>query len=281
MTKRKIIKIDEKKCNGCGQCIPNCPEGALQIIDNKARLISDIFCDGLGACIGTCPQGAITTIEREAEPYDEKKVMKENIIPAGENTIIAHLKHLKEHGETKYLKEALDVLKEQKIDADFDEKTQINPTICACPGVKEIDFSEEKQKNLAESGERVSHLRQWPVQLHLVNPNASFFQKKDVVLAADCAAYAFADFHKEFLKEKALAIACPKLDTNKDIYIDKISMMIDDAEIKMLTVITMEVPCCNGLVFLVKQALKKSKRKIPAKNIVISMKGKILKDEWI
>jgi NAD-dependent dihydropyrimidine dehydrogenase PreA subunit len=281
MTKRKIIKIDEKKCNGCGLCLPNCPEGALQIIDNKARLISDIFCDGLGACIGTCPRGAIKTIEREAETYNEKKVIKENIIPAGKNTIIAHLKHLKEHGETRYLKEALDVLKEEDIDVDFDEKTQVIQSYCVCPGIKEKDFSEEIQKNVTESLERISHLQQWPVQLHLVNPNAMYFQKKDVVLAADCAAYAFSDFHKEFLKDKALAIACPKLDTNKDIYIDKIAMMIDDAKINMLTVIIMEVTCCSGLLFLVKQALKKSDRKIPVKNIVISLKGKILKDELI
>ena len=119
MAKRKIIKIDEKKCNGCGECIPNCPEGALQVIDGKARLISDIFCDGLGACIGHCPQGAITTEEREAEEYDEKKTMK-NIVKAGKNTVIAHLKHLKDHGETGYLQEALDFLKEKNIDVDFE-----------------------------------------------------------------------------------------------------------------------------------------------------------------
>jgi len=116
--KRKIIKIDETKCNGCGLCIPNCPEGALQIIDNKARLVSDLFCDGLGACIGHCPQDAITTEEREAKPYDEKKVM-ENIVKAGKNTIIAHLKHLKDHNEIKYLNEALEVLKEKGIDTNI------------------------------------------------------------------------------------------------------------------------------------------------------------------
>jgi NAD-dependent dihydropyrimidine dehydrogenase PreA subunit len=280
MTKRKIINIDEKKCNGCGLCIPNCPEGAIQIIDNKARLISDIFCDGLGACLGTCPKGAITTIEREAEPYNEKKVMKENIIPSGKNTIIAHLNHLKEHGENKYLMEALDVLKDENIDVDFN--TDINkPIMHACPGSKELDFSDKNQEKIYEAGKRVTHLRQWPIQLHLVNPNASYFQKKDVVIAADCVSYAFADFHKEFLKGKSLAIACPKLDSNKEIYIDKIAMMVDEAKINTLTVITMEVPCCSGLLFLVNQALKKTERKIPVKNIVISIKGKILKDDWI
>ena len=122
MTKRTIIKIDEDKCNGCGVCIPNCPEGALQVIDGKARLISDIFCDGLGACVGECPQGAMSTEEREAEPYDEKKVMRENIIKAGKNTIIAHLKHLKDHGELGYYNDALEVLKEKGIEVDLDEK---------------------------------------------------------------------------------------------------------------------------------------------------------------
>lgn len=281
MVKRKIITIDENKCNGCAACIPNCPEGAIQIIDNKARLISDIFCDGLGACLGTCPQNAITTVKREAQPYNEKKVMKENIIPAGKNTILAHLNHLKEHGETTYLKEALDVLKQQNIDIEFNEKTQITQTNCACPGVTEIDFSDEKQKNLTESSERISQLNQWPIQLHLVNPTASYFQKKDVVLTADCVAYAFADFHKDFLKDKALSIACPKLDTNKDIYINKIVMMIDEANINTLTVITMQVPCCSNLLFLVKQALDKSTRKIPIKNIVVSIKGDSIKDEWM
>ena len=164
MAKRKIIEIDEEKCNGCGVCIPNCPEGAIQIIDGTARLISDIFCDGLGACIGKCPQGAIETIEREAEPYDEKKTMRENIIKAGKNTIIAHLKHLKEHGETKYFAEAMEVLKEKGIEIDLDEepcdKTDKLP--CGCPGSKVMDFSDEK-KEVKETGSRISQLRQWPI----------------------------------------------------------------------------------------------------------------------
>ena len=134
MVKRSIIKIDEEKCNGCGLCIPNCPEGAIQIIDGKARLISDLFCDGLGACIGHCPQDAIIIEKREAQPYDEKKVMK-NIIKAGKNTIIAHLMHLKEHGETEYLNQALDVLKEKNIDYSLKNiEGETMETECGCPG---------------------------------------------------------------------------------------------------------------------------------------------------
>lgn len=281
MAKRKIIKIDEEKCNGCGVCIPNCPEGALQIIDGKARLISDIFCDGLGACIGHCPQGAITTEERDAEEYDEKKVMK-NIAKAGKNTIIAHLKHLKDHGETGFLKEALEFLEEREIEVDFNEKTDIHSfQPQGCPGSKTMDFSDEKVNEIEESGTRTSQLRQWPVQFHLIPPNAPYFQGKDVLLVADCVGYSLGDFHKDYLKDRSLAIACPKLDSNLDVYLSKLTSMIDDAKINTLTVITMEVPCCSGLLGLAKKAMENASRKIPVKSIVVSIKGEILKEEWI
>lgn len=281
MAKRKIIKIDKEKCTGCGLCIPNCPEGAIQIIDGKAQILSDIFCDGLGACIGHCPEGAIEIEEREAEPYDEKKVMK-NIVKQGINTVIAHLNHLKDHGETAYLQEALDYLKEHNIDVDFDTTPQTPCKIPqACPGSKTMDFSDEKKPQTDEEGSRASQLRQWPVQLHLVTPFASFFQGKDVVLAADCVAYALGDFHKDYLKDKSLAIACPKLDSNQDIYLSKIVSMIDEAKINTLTVMTMQVPCCGGLLYLVEEALSKASRKIPVKHIVVGIKGEILRDEWI
>ena len=281
MAKRKIIKIDEEKCNGCGVCIPNCPEGALQIIDGKARLISDIFCDGLGACIGHCPQGAIITEERDAEEYDEKKVMK-NIARAGKNTIIAHLKHLKDHGETGFLKEALEFLEEREIEVDFNEKTDIHSfQPQGCPGSKTMDFSDEKINEIEESGTRTSQLRQWPVQFHLIPPNAPYFQGKDVLLVADCVGYSLGDFHKDYLKDRSLAIACPKLDSNLDVYLSKLTSMIDDAKINTLTVITMEVPCCSGLLGLAKKAMENASRKIPVKSIVVSIKGEILKEEWI
>jgi ferredoxin len=284
MPKRQIIKINEEKCNGCGICIPNCPEGALQVIDGKARLISDIFCDGLGACIGYCPQDAITTEQREAEEYNEKKVMRENIIKAGNNTIIAHLKHLKEHDETGFYNEAVEVLKEKGIIIDLENINECeckHPPHQACPGSQVIDLKDENKKEIEETGKRVSKLKQWPVQFHLVPPNAPYFQGKDVLLVADCVAYSLADFHKDYLKDNSLVIACPKLDTNKEIYLKKLTSMIDDTKINTLTVIIMEVPCCSGLLGLAKKSSEQATRKIPIKVIVVSIKGEIIKEEWI
>lgn len=280
MTKRKIININEEKCNGCGACIPNCPEGAIQIIDGKARLISDIFCDGLGACIGHCPQGAITTEERTAEPYSEKKVMK-NIIKAGEKTILAHLKHLKDHGETRYLEEALEILKQKNITVPFEETQPVPHNTCKCPGAKAMDFSAEKKQQATEQDIRQSHLGQWPVQLHLLSPNASFLHGSNVVLVADCVAYAYGDFHKDYLKRKVLAIACPKLDSNLDAYLQKLTAFIDEAQIASLTVMTMEVPCCRGLFALAQQATSLSSRSIPIKSIIVGIKGTIIREEII
>jgi len=238
MAKRKIIKIDEEKCNGCGLCIPNCHEGALKIIDGKARLISDMFCDGLGACLGHCPQGAITIEEREAVDFDEKKVME----------------HVAKHS---------------------------HEGMSGCPGARVMDFTGSKKDSKDESGNRQSQLRQWPIQLHLVPPTAPYFQKADVLLSADCVAYALADFHKNYLKGKSLAIACPKLDEGLDVYEEKIRSLIDDAKVNTLTVMTMQVPCCSGLVALAKKALSSAKRKIPIKSIVVSLQGSILSEEWV
>ena len=281
MPKRKIIKIDEDKCNGCGLCIPNCPEGAIQLIDNKARIISDLFCDGLGACIGHCPEGAITIEEREAEPYDEKKVM-ENIVKKGKNTIIAHLEHLKDHGEIENLNIAVQLLKEKGINIELKNNNHQKHIRSGCPGSKVMDFSNNNSHNendtIENSVNRPSQLKQWPIQLHLVPPHAPYYQGKDVLLAADCVAYAIGDFHKEYMKDKSIAIACPKLDHDIDIYIEKIKLMIDAAKIKSLTVMMMEVPCCFGLMQIVKEAVKKSTRKIPIKSIIVSIHGEILQE---
>lgn len=284
--KRKIITIDADKCNGCGLCIPNCPEGAIQLIDDKARLISDLFCDGLGACLGHCPEGAITIEEREAGAYDEKRVMA-NIVKAGPNTIKAHLEHLNGHGEKEYLKQAVEFLKEKNIPNPMEENMSKasehahEHATGGCPGARTIDFSDKGAGSATLEGERPSQLRQWPVQLHLVSPMAPYFKGKDVLLAADCTAFAAGDFHKDFLKGKSLAIACPKLDDGQEVYTEKITALIDEAKINTLTVMIMQVPCCGGLLEMAKQAAEKAKRKIPIKCIVLSLQGEVLSEDWV
>ena len=279
--KRSVIRIDEEKCTGCGQCVPNCPEGAIQIIDGKARLVSDLFCDGLGACIGHCPEGAITVEEREAEPYDERRVM-ENIVQAGPNTIRAHLDHLREHGQDDFLKQALDYLEENHIPVPGGKEEKMStPHFSGCPGSKAMAFAREDAAAEALEGKRPSQLSHWPIQMHLISPNAPHYQGADLLLAADCVAYALGDFHKDYLKGKALAIACPKLDEGQEIYLEKLKALIDVAKINTLTVMIMQVPCCGGLLRLAQKAVEESSRKIPVKNIVVSLQGEILKEEWV
>ncbi|EKD27063.1 MAG: 4Fe-4S ferredoxin iron-sulfur binding protein, partial [uncultured bacterium] len=188
--KRKIIKINEEKCNGCGNCIPACPEGAMQVIDGKARLISDLFCDGLGACMGHCPEGAMEVEEREAEAYDEIKVMQ-NIVKQGNNVIKAHLLHLKDHGDTEHYNEACEYLKENGIVLKEEGKGMSeHKHFGGCPGARTMSFDKSKvEADSDEGGKRSSQLRQWPIQLHLVSPQAPYFQKSDVLLAADCVAF--------------------------------------------------------------------------------------------
>jgi len=300
--KRKIIQIDEEKCNGCGLCIPNCHEGAMQLIDGKARLISDLFCDGLGACIGHCPEGAIEIIEREAEPYDERRVM-EILVPKGRNTILAHLEHLRDHNETEFLNQAIKYLKENNIDmnsaetknqagnlaAYSDTATAIREEMphagCACPGSQTLDFRIAPQHVDAAAvpvaGQPApSELRQWPVQLHLLNPQAGYFKNADVLLAADCAAFAMGNFHDRFLKGKSVAIACPKLDSNKESYIQKLTSMIADSRINSLTVVMMEVPCCGGLLQMAQTARTNAGRNIPIKQATVSVQGEVIEEDW-
>lgn len=276
---RKIVEIDEDKCNGCGDCVPGCAEGALQIIDGKARLISDLFCDGLGACLGFCPENAITISEREAEPYDEQKVM-DYIIKGGKNVILAHLNHLKDHGEIQYFDEAVNYLARLGIkNPILSELNVSNNHHAGCPGAKELFF--ETKENTTEDGKRTSHLKQWPVQFHLVSPHAAYYRNSDLLLAADCTAFAYADFHKDFLKDKSLAIACPKLDSNKQVYLDKLVMMINEAELKSITVMVMQVPCCSGLLQLAKQAISYTGANINLKVIVIGVNGDVLQEALV
>jgi len=276
MAKRKIIKIDESKCNGCGECIPNCPEGALQIIDDKARLISDLFCDGLGACIGHCPEGAITTEEREAEPYNEKKVM-ENIVKQGKNTIIAHLKHLKEHNEHEFLKQAMEVLKKKNIDVSLEAVTSASgPLPCGCPGTSVKDFRTKPNGKKAKSySKQESQLQQWPVQIMLVPAFAPYLKDADLLIAADCVPFAYADFHDDLLKSKTLLVGCPKLD-DISVYEEKFTQMLKNNDIKSITYAHMEVPCCFGMVAAIKNAIAASGKKIPFEEVTISIKGERL-----
>jgi ferredoxin len=280
MSVRKIIEIDEDLCNGCGNCIPNCPEGALQVIDGKARLISDLFCDGLGACIGECPIDAIRVVEREAEPYNETIVMA-NIVKAGTNTTMAHLKHLKDHGETKLYQEADDYLKSNNIDNPLEKGEQNKMETeerlpCGCPSSRVMDLRDEdecactnaetKTGNVIVKTETVvktdaksakieqllkeltikeSKLRQWPLQIMLVPPTAPYLNGSDLLIAADCVPFAYPNFHEDMLEGKMLLVGCPKLD-DSEFYLKKFTDIFKQNDIKSVTVAHMEVPCCFG-----------------------------------
>ncbi len=278
MVMRKIVKIDEDSCNGCGDCIPNCPEGALQVIDDKARIISDLFCDGLGACIGECPEGAISIEEREAEEYDEGKVMA-NVVKQGENVVKAHLEHLKGHGQTEYFNQAVEYLDENNIDnplESVEDKEEDLKAFASCPGSRMMDMRDgEEQAPEEQAISQKSQLRQWPVQINLVPTNAPYFENADLLIAADCVPFAYANFHRDFLKDKILLIGCPKLD-DAEFYRDKIAEIITNNDLKSITVAHMEVPCCFGLVQIVDEAVKKAGKDVPVKDINIGVKGEVL-----
>jgi ferredoxin len=279
--KRQIIKIDEELCNGCGQCIPGCPEGALQLIDGKARLVSDLFCDGLGACIGDCPLGAISVEEREAEPYNERLVM-ENIVAAGPNTIKAHLEHLKSHGEDKLYAEAIEVLKEKNLLIPEEDEGECDTLACGCPGTFARFMGEKTStaKAVAEkpvAGEQPSELRQWPVQLSLLNPNASYFDGADLLISADCVAHALGNFHQKLLKNRILIVFCPKLDQRHDEYVEKLAAIFKRHEIRCINAAIMEVPCCSGTMVLINKALELAGKNIPLAVHTVNIDGSIKK----
>ncbi|MBN2241686.1 MAG: 4Fe-4S binding protein [Acidobacteria bacterium] len=276
--KRKIIRIDEELCNGCGLCVPDCPEGALQVIDGKARLVGDLLCDGLGACIGACPEGAIKIEEREAELYDERKVM-ENIIPQGINGIRAHCNHLRNHGQSEYLIQALACLKERNIEAGIEPAGADLPVARhQCPGSQVLAFPSARDREEGKD-KRLSRLTHWPIQLHLISPGAPHYRGSDLLLAADCVAYSMADFHRDFLKDRTLAIACPKLDSNQEAYREKITALIDQAGIRSITVLIMQVPCCGALMQTVLEAAGRAERKIPIHCAVVGIRGEILRED--
>ena len=281
--KRKIIHIDEEMCTGCGQCIPDCPEGALQIIDGKARLVSDLSCDGLGACMGTCPEGAISVIEREAEPYNEMAVMG-NIARQGEPVIRAHLEHLISHGETDLYNQAIEYLKEKNIPVPGHQAAGCHPgpsplgqhPFAGCPGSVARSIAREghadDQRAPAETG---SELRQWPVQLKLLNPAAPYFENADLLISADCVPFAYAGFHEELLRDKIVIIFCPKLDTDIDGYITKLADIFSHHTIRSITVAHMEVPCCSGVQYVVDEALQRYGKKIRVKEVTITIEGQV------
>jgi len=251
--KRKIIKIDEDLCTGCGNCVVDCAEGALKVIDGKARVINDVFCDGLGACISGCPEDALEIIEREALEFDEEAVEK-------------HLESMK-HEEHKEIEQVTQIVAEHSHQ-------------CGCQSAQTRVFNEPETQTEV-TGKISSALRQWPVQMHLINPQAPYYQGADVLLSADCVGFSYGDFHRDFLKARSIAIACPKLDQGKEIYVEKIRSLIDDAKINTLTVAIMEVPCCGGLLALAQEGAKRANRKVPIKYIVVGVQGNILKEEWV
>lgn len=257
--KRKIIKIDEEKCTGCGLCVPGCAEEAIKIIDGKAKLVSDVFCDGLGACLGECPEGALSIEEREADAFDKKLVSE----------VMARRKQ--------------EGVRTQKAQTSPHALPILSPSGGGCPGSAHTAFERKTAFSTGSSppGPQPSELTHWPIQLHLINPEADFFRGKDVVLAADCAAFSIGDFHERFLKGKSLAIACPKLDSDQEDYIEKIRRMADDAKINTLTVIIMQAPCCRGLIQIAQAGLQKASRKVPLKAIIVGIKGDILAEEWV
>jgi NAD-dependent dihydropyrimidine dehydrogenase PreA subunit len=252
MAVREVIEIDENLCDGCGDCVTACAEGAIAIIDGTARLISDVYCDGLGACLGHCPQGALKVIEREAEAFDEGAVED-------------HLARMREESASGSTSPRLSVISPAPMAAGG-----------GCPGSRAQMHEPPAPQVSAEGAGPPSQLRHWPIQLHLVPPTAPFFQNQDVLLAADCVAFSVGDFHQRHLPGWSLAIACPKLDSNQETYLQKLVAMIDVAEIRSLKVMVMEVPCCGGLVRLTEEALRRANRDIPVECLVVGTKGHIL-----
>ncbi len=240
MAKRKIIEIDEGRCTGCGACVTKCAEGALKIVEGKAKVVSDVFCDGLGACIGECPEDALKIVEREAPEFDEEAAKRHLAGP---------------------------------------EKTHAEEA-CGCPSHQPMVLTRKSAARAAggKHEELPPELSNWPVQWRLVTPSMPFFKGNDVLLSADCVPFAYRDFHGRFLAGKPLIIGCPKLDDH-NAYLEKLTAIFRDATPKSLEVVIMEVPCCHGLKKLVEEALSRSGRRIPVKTTVVGIKGQILRTE--
>lgn len=271
MATRKIVKIDDQKCDGCGACIPNCVEGALVIVDGKARLVKDSYCDGLGACLGVCPQGAITIEERAAEAFDEAAVAART----SASDLCAGSPSDEAAAPTEAGHDAQDV----PARAPCATAPTGRPT--GCPGMRMMTFAPAAPATSADENSpsaRPSALGHWPVQLSLLPIEAPFFQETELVLMADCVAYALADVHDRFLRGRALAIACPKLDDVSP-YVDKLAEILRTNTIRGLVLVHMEVPCCGGIARMAREAAARCGRPIPARDVMVSVRGDILSDE--
>ncbi len=252
--KRKIIKIDEEKCNGCGLCVLSCAEGALQIVSGKARLVSENYCDGLGACIGECPQGALIIEEREAGGFDEEAVEH-------------YLSQKQDEGENMHFS-----CPGQAVRLLGDEKESGDVLACGCPS-RTVTRFEAGQGEISEAEQHESLLTHWPVQLRLVPPSAPFLKNADLMLVADCVPFAYADLHRDIISGHAVLVACPKLDDYEE-HLSRLTQIVKEAGLKSITAVHMEVPCCSGLVNLARQAIEKSGQRVPLNEMIISVRGK-------
>jgi NAD-dependent dihydropyrimidine dehydrogenase PreA subunit len=276
MSLRKIVQIDEKLCDGCGQCVTACAEGAIRIIDGKARLVRDEYCDGLGACLGDCPQGAIRIIERDSADFDEEAVRR-------------HLSGMQSGPPARH------AVAPARTGSGTPATHGTSDVPHSCPGSRVLTFAarpgERRDPAAAASGGASpltdaaaappvarSELRQWPVQLHLLPPTAPFLRDADLLLAADCAAFSSGDFHARFLQGRALAIACPKLDDPTG-YVEKLARMITEGGIRSINVVMMQVPCCRGLEQLARLAMQMAGVDVPLRRIVLGLEGDVLLDE--
>lgn len=256
MAIREMVKIDEDKCDGCGLCVPSCAEGAIQIIDGKARLVADNLCDGLGACLGDCPQGAITIERREAEEFNEEAVET----------------HLKKMGREPVPHAQPEPAVSGCPSAQVKSFAPPAHAGGGCPSARLMNFDKSETSSSDSSGQRPSELRQWPVLMNLVPPTAPFLEGKELLLSADCVPFAYADFHKDILKGRSLVVGCPKFD-DAEHYIEKLTAMIKVGGINKIVVAHMEVPCCSGLIAIVRQAIDASGVDLPFETIKIGVQG--------
>jgi ferredoxin len=277
MLKRKIITIHEEKCNGCGKCVTACHEGAIELVDGVAKLVSDIYCDGLGDCLPECPTGAIEMIEREAEEYDDDAVQRRMAERVSASSHTESGGHAGSHSHQGHGGHA------QHADAgNHSQQGHGHAPHSGCPGSmsrliqrEEADTrTQDKPVPAAVISHRPSELAQWPIQLHLVNPANSYFDDADLLIAADCTAFAYGDFHKDFMKGRITMIGCPKLD-DTTYYTKKLVEILSLHTIRSITVVRMGVPCCGGILTAVKQAMLAAVTIVPYQEITININGEI------